>query len=1109
MGEWSITLAANTPQDILDQIDYFGHIAITTAPVDPTRYGDALLTDARYAGVLRGRTFTAGDKEISGAGMSFWIADEDGKGHAIEDEIVFTGADFTTVITTLLPPTVTIGTINPLTGLHNNKYKLTSRRDALNYVAGLYSAEWRVNGDATFDIGTVAQMYPVDPTCAIIRRLPEGGIDTDGVRALPGNSEVDADVEDFSTRVVTVGEGDGLTVAVGTADIDSEKNPYKDLQGNALKMTRLVSEQNTSLINADARAQLQLDQFDTPREEIKLSTLTHDVKGDLSVGGNVWVEDEDAKLVDLENNVNFKGMRINPVKLRVTELQWPVEAGMGVAYRHWNGTWIDLTPYVMWETGEVAITVGGYNRSLTGSTSPNDPITGGGTADTSTPRTPVFTTPFVNRNYQSPVNGFTRAEVVVAWEQPLNDDDTVIADGGEYQIRYRTGEVGIWVKSNDELADYDHDQLLGTFDSPVPFLLGDWNNGTVPWGTETLLLQDLEPGIPYDFQIRALDNALPPHASEWSPTEIIQTRPDTVAPEPPAAAEIAASKVAIQLKHFLGQAGTGGTFNLAADLHHLNVYDSYEPTFECDTVNGTNKVGSVLANVGMMLAETPVIATFQVSDPGSRWYKVTAVDHYGNESRPSVAVQQTAELWDSAYISELTVSKVSAGSILSNWIIAAEMATATTGSRVRIGYYGIELYDQGNNITLDANTSDGSVYMIGTLSSGREGRRITISGDDNEIQFFPELGETRFGRLYSYIPSNFPNDVAIEVRAIDSDTTTYTARYYQLPNQQAMAFSPKGEGGDTLSSSAITVFSNSAYIDINEILGTAPSQTENAKALVQVEEDNITIQMQEGADRFGGFLWLTSGYGSSFFGQKTDVNDKWISFQDVYTWWQNSSNDYIRISSQRMEMVVGGEYGLLVRNPSASLGPFIEATRYCGINEGAFFGQVLNHSGGFFFSVQDRENPSGSGNFEPTPVLQLDGTSARFVKNFIIDHPDDVSKFLVHGCTESPVAGIEYWGEAWIRNGFARVRLPKYFEGIATPYNRQVQVTPVTELCMVSASEIENGAFTIRCSGPDGTKVKWLAKAERKDAEFPVEPDRSEYHRRGSGPYTWLEKKRA
>lgn len=136
----------------------------------------------------------------------------------------------------------------------------------------------------------------------------------------------------------------------------------------------------------------------------------------------------------------------------------------------------------------------------------------------------------------------------------------------------------------------------------------------------------------------------------------------------------------------------------------------------------------------------------------------------------------------------------------------------------------------------------------------------------------------------------------------------------------------------------------------------------------------------------------------------------------------------------------------------------------------------------------------------------MNGGTRFGLKPFIIPHPDDPeNRWLVHGCTESPMAGVEYWGEAEIIGGEAEVELPSYFESLTLTENRQILLTPIDELCLVAAGRIVNGRFTIRCSGPDGTKVSWLVKAERKDAAgFEVEPLKSDVTVRGDGPYRYI-----
>ncbi|GAA1768408.1 hypothetical protein [Agromyces humatus] len=109
-------------------------------------------------------------------------------------------------------------------------------------------------------------------------------------------------------------------------------------------------------------------------------------------------------------------------------------------------------------------------------------------------------------------------------------------------------------------------------------------------------------------------------------------------------------------------------------------------------------------------------------------------------------------------------------------------------------------------------------------------------------------------------------------------------------------------------------------------------------------------------------------------------------------------------------------------------------------------------------------------------------------KSFVMEPPTKPGKLLRHGSTESPVSGIEYWGEAELDDdGNARVELPEYFEALAKPKGRIVLVSPVDELFWVAASRIKDGAFTAK--GQPGGTFSWLVKAERYGGDFDLESD--------------------
>lgn len=1068
IGEWNLTLKSNTPKSILNKLGYFGHIVISGARVDPALAGDELLREARYVGVLRDRSFAQETKTIKGAGMAFWLGDEDDKGEVIETPMVFTNASFQQVISQLLPSSVQEGVIHAVDGLYSGQHVFQSRRKALDYVSSLFDAEWRVNGDGTVDAGKIEQLYVTEPKAAVLRN--RSGLEL-SYKALKGEAELEADVKDFTTRVLLLAEGAEATTVSATADIQPEKNPYKTLFGDPIKLTRIVSEQQTTEGNAQARAQLQLNRFTSPRESLKLSTDEYFVDGVVEAGDYVWVYDPDARLIDETNPVMFHGQEIYPLKLRVFQLSWPIVKGMGVAFRTDQGEWLDLTEYVVWESGVTNLTVGGYNRSLTGvgSGGPNQDPGSRPIENSTIPGKVSWNLPFTQSTYQSPDDGLTRAQVVLSWDQPLNTDGTVIQDGYGYEIRYRTSETAVYIPTYEELEQYRHNQLLGTFGQPIPYTQGSWQYATVPWDTNEFLLLDLTPGIPYDFQIRAVDTGTPPNVSEWSDNITIQTRPDTLAPSIPAgASQIAGSRNAVQVVHTLGRA-SGGTFNLEADLNHLEIHGHFTQDYlpvSIPVAEGGTLLGKLAANQGMMRGQIPAVGTFQLDDrPGeTRWIKVVAVDHYGNRSEPSPPVAQTAELIDSAFISELTVSKVSAGRIDATWIQGGTLATAETGARVVIAWYGIEVFDIGNFKTLDIDSATGNIVMTGTVQSGRTGRRVVLSGSANAIQFFPETGETRFASIYSYIPSNYPNDIALEMRAVDSDSTEYIARHFLLPDWNGLIVSPQGPNGDTFRTAGVDIRPERVYLNTNRVTGTPPNFNADLIAEIDLTPD--------------GHINLL----------RTDVNGGFTSGIDI--------------TETGVKAHADGTYTFEVRENH------VRAERYAGMGGGPFFGVMNNAPGGGRFAFRVDSNNSD-------PILDADGFSPRFVKNFVIDHPTDADRWLVHACTETPEAAVEYSGVVEVRNWEAEVILPDYFEATVLEEGRQVWLQIMLPdvgyhryLPRAAASFPVDGRFRISTDADDGTRICWKVKGIRRDVpQFEVEPLKSQYDRGGDGPYTYLVEK--
>lgn len=931
LGSWTLQLKPETPQQVLDALTFFGHIALLPGQIDPVQYGDNLLTAARYVGVYRNRD--ASDRFVlKGSGMAFWLGDADDKGDILESLVTISGQSFSNTIRALLPTggSITEGTLYSVAGTYSGTHQWVTPRAAITYVTDLFGAEWRLNNNGTLDAGPLSSLYVTTPNALVLRR----GYGSDLVRrAIPGEMSMAVDVEDVTTRVVLLAEGEGTSIA--TASANAPATPYKDIHGNAVKMTRLISESGTDASNAVARAQLQLNRFLNARRAVDLSTSEYDVKGTFVVGDYIDVYDPESGFYDANREIYWQTEHINPMALRCVEMSWPIPPGWTVAFRDINGNWIDLSTYYVGEDGDTTIVVGELARGLSTVSGepvgvrPNLPDASTPAPDATIPAAPAFTG-FSTGSYES--DDHTLAAIYAQWAQPLNSDASTITDGDHYEIRYRpnqvigtstpwdylgggftsdgeddfnttytngwgpswvnlstsselsasagegqithptfniirgtqfgttdwadvevlrvskisytptgastvlgtiarrnvagdtyywcrvepntdlsvtakitkymsgvyselatlkipgmvhvpnieycakltisgnaiafkvwqgtpsveperdtlnvldgnpisaAGKIGVWdyivggatnpagsvtrtpyfrVRSlvSDNVANAYTWDGLGTWDALTSIPVAatpNWTIAYVGWDQTAFTLTGLGPGVQYEFQIRAVDRST--NYSPWSTSQFVNTSGDAVAPSAPAAPEVAASLIAVQVTHRLGKA-SGGTFNLEPDLHHFNVHAAGSPTFYPD---GSNKVGELLASGSMIRGGIPAIGTFKVDQPDQVWVRVVAVDRTGNPSAPSDAVQSSVVLIDNAHISDLSVSKLTAGTITAQSVLAAEMEVGA-GGNIKLTEGSLDVYNNFGQQMVEAGLLSNGDYGLAAVDPATGG----------------------------------------------------------------------------------------------------------------------------------------------------------------------------------------------------------------------------------------------------------------------------------------------------------------------------------------------------------------------------------------------------
>jgi hypothetical protein len=84
------------------------------------------------------------------------------------------------------------------------------------------------------------------------------------------------------------------------------------------------------------------------------------------------------------------------------------------------------------------------------------------------------------------------------------------------------------------------------------------------------------------------------------------------------------------------------------------------------------------------------------------------------------------------------------------------------------------------------------------------------------------------------------------------------------------------------------------------------------------------------------------------------------------------------------------------------------------------------------------------------------------VKNFIIDHPFDRDRYLIHTTLEGPENAVFYRGSARLHGGLSEVSLPAYFEAATRASGRTVLLTPKFESSDDPVSAL--AARSIRCA---------------------------------------------
>ena len=819
-----------TPTAIIEAVTEWGHIIITPQEIDIKTLTDSEIKNlSSYTGIVLNRVLEEGVISIAGASLELYLGDGAGKGMVIaESNNVgkvrhYTG---TTLAETLFNSTaqtnkplgimrdeagntqaITQGTISEPASTYTGSHFVETAGSALKFVSETLGTEYRVNPNGTIDAGPAANLFEgvgtATPKAIVVKTAYGQDPSMEGV--VPQGLKTEFDAQDFVSRVDFTGEVgffDIATDVAGEANISS--NPYKDLHGNALKRVALVQEPDIAADQLNARAQTLLNELSRVKKVLNLDLEQYEVSGDMKVGDFIFAFDPDIEFVDTAadataesrslNEITFRGQDINPVKVRVKGITYPIRTGMGVYFRDKDGNYTDLSQYALFEQGGAQIELGDTMRSIQDDLRFSEfSLTSKTAGAFSIPDLP--STPTLQAGSYLDGTGISKGFIRVVVSKPTNEDGSQITDGQSYGVRYKK-----------------------TTDSQYSFVYFPYTGAA----TESLLIQDLTIGATYQVGVNVIDKSgfkkmsaydgsgedLYTDSSSVNPNFATNARieidKDGQAPsKPKQATAIATGPLKVQITHHLGKDGTDGNgnpfgnFTLEGDIDYLAVHAVTQSGNSANfTVSTSNKIGEIRVTAGNLLQQIPLVGSADLADSSGHYFRFVAVDKSGNASDPSDGQTASADLIEESHIADATITTAKIGTAqITNALIAdatidsAKIANLNAGkinagtiSADRIGADSITAAKiASNTITaaeIAADTITASQIASGTITASEIASNTITT---NQINFTPYTS----GQA---ITNGSVGGISISSSALQSSNFSQGSAGFQIKNDGTAEF---------------------------------------------------------------------------------------------------------------------------------------------------------------------------------------------------------------------------------------------------------------------------------------------------------------------------------
>lgn len=585
---------------------------------------------------------------------------------------------------TAFTPSTTAPTIDNTANNYKGTHNVESVFSAIKKVMSILDTEFRVNHNGTIDAGPRENLFvghgDNDPNAIIVR--DSSGEDPGIIGLNPDALTTQFEAEDWVAGVEYLVDSGVDGQKIDTIERFLTDIPYYDLHGNKLMRVAYVTETDTNTNMANKRAEAYLDEFTRVKKSLSLSLEYYDIKGDFEVGDNIFVYDPEVGFVDtLDKAVAdgrtkpyeavWQGQIINPEKIRIVGITFPIEEGFGVYLRKvvsanpFRIAYIDLTDYVVWESGNTSLEVGDLNKQIGDDLRFSNQLSGTVTGQRSYKPGKVLDPDDVDSegirtssSFYTDALGTQQAIIFIEWVTPQNTNNTVIQNGLHYEVTVE----------------------------PVNPDLGGATRYFVQWGNNSFTVENLQKATDYKIGVQAVTTG----AASGFVYETITTAVDTATPNTPAeATTIATIQGAVQIIHHLGAATDNSgnpvasvtNFTLPADLSYLNVYGSTTSGF---TVEESTKLGNIPCDASFLRLGIPAVATLKgesLDSAATMFFRFTAVDNAGNESAASTEQQGNADLVKTANIDDAAITSAK----IQNLAVGTAKIADAAISNVKIG----------------------------------------------------------------------------------------------------------------------------------------------------------------------------------------------------------------------------------------------------------------------------------------------------------------------------------------------------------------------------------------------------------------------------------------